>query len=102
MTKVVRTGLAQGYFVTGGFNKAQHIGNQGTVTGHCYSGMYSSDPYALFAMRNPWGGDGEKDGVLNIPNDNRIPPTIDIMLMHPGSASEKSNGVFEGYIPPRW
>ena len=102
MTKVVRTGLAQGYFVTGGFNKAQNIGNQGTVTMHCYSGMYSSDPYALFAMRNPWGGDGEKDGVLNIPNDNRIPPTIDIMLMHPGSATEKSNGVFEGYIPPRW
>lgn len=104
LTQVVRAGLAQGYFVTGGFNKAQNIGNQGTVTGHCFSGMYSADPYALFSMRNPWGGDGEKDGVLNIPNDNLIPPTIDIMLMGSGIAKEYSKGgaVFEAYIPPVW
>ena len=64
--------------------------------------MYSTDPFALFSMRNPWGGDGEKDGVLNIPNDWVIPPTIDIMIMHPGKAMENRYGIFEAYIPPRW
>ena len=102
LTKLVRAGLAQGYFVTGGFNKALPIGNQATVTGHCFSGMYSADPYALFSMRNPWGGDGEKDGVLNIPNDNIIPPTVDIMLMHAGSIQDNGGGVFEAYVPPVW
>ena len=102
LTRMVRAGLAQGYFVTGGFNQVNSIGNQGTVTGHCFSGMYSTDPFALFSMRNPWGGDGEKDGVLNIPNDWVIPPTIDIMIMHPGKAMENRYGIFEAYIPPRW
>lgn len=102
LTRMVRAGLAQGYFVTGGFNQANSIGNQGTVTGHCFSGMYSADPNALFSMRNPWGGDGEKDGVLNIPNNNIIPPTTDVMIMHPGKALENRYGMFEPYIPPRW
>lgn len=102
LTRVVRAGLSQGYFVTGGFNQGNSIGDQGTVTGHCFSGMYSADPHALFAMRNPWGGDGKRDGVLNIPNNRIIPPTIDIMIMHPGVATEKSHGIFDPYIPPHW
>ena len=32
LTRMVRAGLAQGYFVTGGFNQVNSIGNQGTVT----------------------------------------------------------------------
>ena len=102
MTRLVRAGIGMGFFITGGFNKALPIGSQGTVTGHCFSGMLSADPYALFSMRNPWGGDGEKDGVLDIPNDNIIPPTIDLMLMHAGKLQDEGEGVYEAYVPPVW
>ena len=44
----------------------------------------------------------KKDGVLNIPNDNRIPPTIDIMLITPVRHRRKAMVYLKGYIPPRW
>jgi len=66
--------------------------------------MLSADKGALFAMRNPWGGnpkvDGSLDGVLNIPDDGVIPPTIDFRIVDPGIAVEYGDSKPVPYAPP--
>lgn len=105
LARVARVCLDQGYFVVGGFNKSDlPLDNSKTVTAHAYTIMHSTDPNALFVMRNPWGGnpdvDGRYDGVLNIPNNNMMPPTIDFRITHPGIAKDFGDDKAIPYIPP--
>jgi len=105
LARVVNVCLTQGKLIIGGFNKGDlPVDGSKTVTGHAYTLMHSSDRNALFAMRNPWGGnpvvDGATDGVLNIPNNSLIPPTIDFRIVDPGKAANYGNGITEPYIPP--
>jgi len=83
--------VMQGYrmFIIGGFTKSDvAIGSGTTVSGHAFSFMKTGKEGCLFAMRNPWGsnGDGSGDGVLNIPDDDTIPPMIDFRIIYPGAA----------------
>lgn len=106
LARVVRVSLANGKFISGGFNQVYPIGNVNTVTAHGYAVMISSDPAALFAMRNPWGVnpltsggyDNGHDGVLNIPATGVVPSTIDLRIIDPGIAGIK--GVTTPYVPP--
>lgn len=100
LQKVVRTCLAKGEFITGGFNIAdQVLGNDLTVTGHAYTVVISTDPAALFSMRNPWGfspatnGTNQDNGVLNVPNIGSIVSTIDVRIIDPGAAGDKGTSV---------
>jgi len=90
LTRVVKVSLSQGKLIVGGFNQVLSIGNYQTVTGHAYTLMLTTDPTALFSMRNPWGyspgSNGSEDGVLNIPNNSTIPPAIDLRIIDPGEA----------------
>lgn len=94
---MVETSLNEGNFVVGGFNQVKPIGNTNTVTGHAYTYLLSTDPNALFSMRNPWGGnpgaDGTLDGVLNIPDDGIIPTLIDVGVTGPGKAASMKKDV---------
>lgn len=93
-------------FVTGGFNIGGLSYNYGpqTVTLHAYSFMYSNEPGALFAMRNPWGynpgGTNGDDGVFNIYNDGKITQTIDMRIIYPGAALPYAVKEVIPYIPP--
>jgi hypothetical protein len=106
LARVVRVSLAHGKFISGGFGSVLPIGNVQTVTGHGYAVMLSSDPSALFAMRNPWGVnpliaggyDSGTDGVLNIPLTGSVPATIDVRIIDPGLAG--TTGVTTPYVPP--
>lgn len=105
LKRVVQVCLTQGKLIIGGFNKGGlTVDNSETVTAHAYTLMHSVDRSALFAMRNPWGGnpkvDGTVDGVLNIPDNSLIPPTIDLRIVDPGKAANYGDGVTEPYIPP--
>ncbi|MEA4918620.1 C2 family cysteine protease [Proteiniphilum sp.] len=105
LARAVKTCLTQGKLIIGGFNRGDlPVDGSKTVTYHAYTLMHSSDKNALFAMRNPWGGnpdvDGRADGVLNIPNNSTIPPTIDLRIVDPGIASNFGNGITKPYIPP--
>ncbi len=105
LARVVKVCLSQGKLIIGGFNKADlPVDNSKTVTAHAYTLMHSTDGSALFSMRNPWGGnpnvDGSADGILNIPNNSVIPPTIDLRVIDPGIASDTGSGVTDPYIPP--
>lgn len=107
LARVVRFGLANGKFISGGFNPQKTIGNLKTVTAHGYAVFISNDPNALFAMRNPWGAnpkvgggyDTSIDGVLNIPKNGEVPSTIDLRIIDPGIAG--AVGRTDAYIPPR-
>lgn len=105
LQKVVRTCLAKGEFITGGFNKAgQLLGGDLTVTGHAYTVVISTDSTALFSMRNPWGfspapnGTNQDNGVLNVPNTGSVVSTIDVRVIDPGTAGNK--GVSTPYKKP--
>ena len=106
LTRAVKVLLAQGMIVVGGFNrggmKAQD-GSGETVTGHAWTLMWSNNPSALFAMRNPWGwcsgAPGELDGVLNVFR-GEMPSTIDLRVVYPGKAAQYGSGRFDGYTPP--
>ena len=105
LARVVSVCLRQGKMIIGGFNKGDlNVDGSKTVTAHAYTLMHSFDRYALFTMRNPWGGnpnvDGTADGVLNIPDNSLIPPTIDVRIVDPGIASNFGNGITEPYTPP--
>ncbi|MFV0418133.1 MAG: C2 family cysteine protease [Dysgonomonas sp.] len=105
LARAVKVCLRQGYLVVGGFNRGDlSVDGSKTVTAHAYTLMHSANKSALFIMRNPWGGnpdvDGTKDGVLNIPNDYTIPPTIDLRITYPGIAAQTGTGVKTPYIPP--
>lgn len=105
LARAVRVCLLQGKVVVGGFNPGGiPVDGTETVSGHAYTLMHSTDASALFAMRNPWGGnpnvDGSADGVINIPNNLDIPPLIDLRIVEPGVATEYETGVSDPYIPP--
>lgn len=106
LARAVEVSLIQGKIVVGGFTHSDlPIGNLKTVTGHAYSMMYSMDASALFTMRNPWGtspgsSDGKEDGVLNIPNNDVIPPVIDLRIIEPGKATDWGMSTLQPYIPP--
>ncbi|MBQ7195527.1 MAG: hypothetical protein IJS07_07830 [Bacteroidales bacterium] len=64
------------------------FGNVNTVTAHAYSGMYSSNPGAIMAVRNPWGFNNKisntpGEGVMNI-IDDEVKPLIELRVMFPG------------------
>lgn len=103
LARVVRVCLNQGKIVIGGFNRADlPVDGSKTITFHAYTFMHSASKQALFIMRNPWGGnpdvDGSKDGVLNIPDNGIISPTIDLRIVEPGMAG--NNGTKKPYTPP--
>ena len=106
LTRAVKVLLAQGMIVVGGFNRADMVAQDGsgkTVTGHAWTLMWSNNPSALFAMRNPWGfcydAPGELDGVLNVFR-GEMPSTIDLRVIYPGKAAQYGSGRFDGYTPP--
>jgi len=103
LEQVVKVSLAKGKFVIGGFSKVVKIGIFKTVTYHAFTFMFSTDPLALFAMRNPWGfcdgsPDGKEDGIMVIPNDNIVPRLIDLRIIDPGIAG--TIGTNTPYSPP--
>lgn len=106
LARAVRWGLANGKFISGGFSPQKAIGNYNTITAHGYALLISSDPTALFAMRNPWGTspligggyDSSTDGVLDIPSTGDVPVTIDLRIIDPGIAG--TAGRTDAYIPP--
>lgn len=105
LARAVRVSLRNGKLIIGGFNRGDlPVDGSKTVTAHAYTLMHPSARNALFAMRNPWGGnpsvDGSIDGVLNISNDGLIPPTIDLRIVDPGIAANFGNGINEPYAPP--
>lgn len=105
LARAVRVSLWQGKIIVGGFHPGDiPVDGSKTVSGHAYTLMHSADKSALFTMRNPWGGnpdvDGSADGVLNIPDDLDVAPTIDLRIVEPGKAAEYGTGVTEAYIPP--
>lgn len=105
LARVANVCVQQGYLVVGGFNRADlPLDNSKTVTAHAYTIMHSKNPNALFVMRNPWGGnpdvDGTADGVLNIPDDGKIPPTIDFRITYPGIAVNFGDDKPIPYTPP--
>ena len=94
---MVETSLTEGEFVVGGFNQVKTIDNTHTVTGHAYTYLLSTNPQALFSMRNPWGGnpgaDNAEDGVLSILDDGIIPTLIDVGITGPGKAASMKKDV---------
>ena len=105
LARAVRVSLWQGKIIVGGFHPGDiPVDGSKTVSGHAYTLMHSADKSALFTMRNPWGGnpdvDGSADGVLNIPDDLDVAPTIDLRIVEPGKAAQYGTGVTEAYIPP--
>lgn len=110
LARAVRTCLREGKLVVGGFHESDlPIGEYKTVTAHAYTFMHSAVEGALCAMRNPWGSaptllpgvdGGKDDGVLTVPDDDIIPPSIDLRIMEPGVASRFGDGVETPYIPP--
>lgn len=105
LARAVSVCLQLGKIVVGGFNPGGvPVDGTETVSGHAYTLMHSADPDALFAMRNPWGGnpnvDGSADGVINIPDNLDVPPLIDLRIVEPGKAADYETGVAEPYIPP--
>ncbi len=104
LQRAVEVSMNQGKIVVGGFTQGDLMaGTLKTVTGHAFSMMYSTDVSALFSMRNPWGNNssgGKEDGVLNIPNNDVIPPIIDLRIIEPGTASEWGLNTLQPYIPP--
>lgn len=110
LKRAVEVCLKTGSFVIGGFRAKNGveipIGTTGgnTIGGHAYTFMHSPNQSALFVMRNPWGGHtglpDNSDGLIHIPNDDKIPPIIDLRIVEPGKASRFGNGVSSPYSPP--
>lgn len=106
--------LQQRNIVVGGFTQGDVIadGNKQTTSGHAYSFMPPRSSDYLFTMRNPWGmlpsTDGyttalKDDGLLNISDDGRIPPLIDLRICDPGAAKGYAvAGNLEPYTPPSY
>ena len=105
--QAARLALNEHMIVIGGFNKADlSVNGPLTVTAHAFSFMFSNDPAAMFAMRNPWGnspnGKKDDDGILNIVNDGVVPPTIDMRIIYPGAALKYAVKELTPYIPPKY
>ncbi len=107
LNQAVQIALNERMIVIGGFTTADlSVNGPLTVTMHAYSFMYSNDPAAMFAMRNPWGnspsGKKDDDGILNISNDGIVPQTIDLRIIYPGAALEYAVKELTPYIPPKY
>ncbi|MBQ8442796.1 MAG: fimbrillin family protein [Bacteroides sp.] len=107
LDQAVDLALNERMIVIGGFNKGDlSVNGPKTVTAHAFSFMLSNDPTAMFAMRNPWGnspgGKNGDDGILNIVNDDIVPPTIDLRIIYPGIAADYAKETLSPYIPPQW
>lgn len=108
LARAVKYCLEQGKIVVGGFSPGGlYVGNYQTVSAHAFTLMHSAYPTSMFAMRNPWGFsptsngyDGSADGILNIPTNGPVLPTIDLRIMEPGIAAETGAGTTTPYIPP--
>jgi hypothetical protein len=100
IVRLVKVALRQGYFVMCGFSPGGKPidNNLNTISGHVYTAMHSSNKNALFAVRNPHGG--SRDGVLNVPNNDVIYPTMDFRIIYPGKAKNYS-GNTKPYTPPQ-
>lgn len=92
LTIVVKDALKKGMIVTGGFNTENLTEDGWTTTGHTWTAVIGNGSGALFALRNPWGNcadaDDRKDGILNIYDDQKIPPTVGIDIYMPGAAQQ--------------
>lgn len=104
LARAVTVCLKIGKFVIGGWNNGFPVDNSETVGAHAYTFMHPYDSSHLFVMRNPWGGnpkvDGTKDGTLRIPDNNVIPPIIDLRICEPGKAARYGTGIKDPYTLP--
>jgi hypothetical protein len=103
LTRVVKSSLLQGKFVLGGFSQGGIQADGGkTVKSHVFTAMHSTKLGAMFAMRNPWGGNQNvangDDGVMHIFSDTDIPDLIDLRIIDPGLSG--TDGNTEPYVPP--
>ncbi|MCM1176373.1 MAG: C2 family cysteine protease [Bacteroidales bacterium] len=106
LSKIAKTAVELGYVGIGGFTRSDVVAEDPfkTVSGHAFTIMYPQKNNALFAMRNPWGGasgspDGKEDGVMNIYDDQVVPPMIDFRIVYPGKLTEYPS-VAGPYTPP--
>lgn len=100
--RLVQVQLIEGHYMVGGFWVPDiPLGGGASITGHAFAFMHSTDPTALFAMRNPWGN-GEADGLLTMPSDNTVlTAQTNVWVFEPGEAvSEFEIGVLDGYSYP--
>ena len=76
----------------------------GIEGGRPYSIMYSDQPYALFAMRNPYGqnpnGTETDDGLLHIMDDSAVPYGVELKFFYPGDAANYVEKNLKPYIVP--
>ncbi|HEY0711119.1 MAG TPA: C2 family cysteine protease [Polyangia bacterium] len=93
LNRVVKSALAAGKLITGGFGKIRPMGNVNTVTAHAYSVMLPPNENVMVAMRNPWGVnpmangfDTTTDGVINVPATKYWSDDIDLRIIDPGAA----------------
>lgn len=107
LKNAVDLSLEERMIVIGGFTtNGLMVGNYQTVTAHAYSFFLSNNDSSLFAMRNPWGfspgSDVKEDGILNIIDDDVVPPTIDLRIIYPGIAADFAKESLSPYSPPQW
>lgn len=107
LKKAVDLSLEENMIVIGGFTTGGlYVGTYQTVTAHAYSFFLSNNSSSLFAMRNPWGwspgSNGKEDGILDIIDDDIVPPTIDLRIIYPGIAADYAKETLSPYIPPQW
>ena len=107
--------LQQRKIVVGGFSQGDvpADGNKTTTTAHAYTFMLPKSDAYLFTMRNPWGmlplsgggysTDEKDDGLLNVSDDGKVPPLIDLRICDPGAAKGFAvAGNLEPYTPPSY
>lgn len=105
-TGVVRTELARGKIVIGGFHQVTNIGDLETVTAHAYMMTNPSGAATMVTMRNPWGKnpranggyDDSRDGLIDVPATAAWARTVDLRIIDPGAAG--TAGTTETYEPP--
>ena len=108
LKQAVEIALNNQMIVIGGFTQGDIDVGYGprTVTAHAFSFMLSTDEDALFSMRNPWGnspgGTSTDDGILNIFDNNVIPPLIDLRIIYPGAAKDYALKELSPYNPPQY
>lgn len=106
LAKIARTAVELGYVGIGGFTLNDVVADKTfkTVRGHAFTIMYPQNSSALFAMRNPWGSasgspDGKEDGVMDIYDDQTVPPMVDFRIVYPGKLSGYPSAAGP-YTPP--
>jgi len=114
LQRVVKVSIREQKILVGGFRfMGEDLpidGKYHTVSAHAYSIYLTGNSNYLFAMRNPWGNaatinnyDASKeDGVMNIPDDGLVIPTIDIRVVEAGSAAPYFVGDPGPYTPPSY